>query len=77
MSGDTAGFYEMNMVMLLGIANILVAFVSVLEDSMQTYFAMIGLRMVIHQPERMPFPEDEGISIAPGHSTSVGMREVI
>ena len=32
--------------------------------------------MVIHQAERMPFPEDEGINIAPGHSTSVGMREV-
>ena len=37
---------------------------------------MAGIRLVVHAQERMPFPEDEGITISPGHSTSIGMRQV-
>lgn len=35
-----------------------------------------GVRMVIHPQNRMPFPEDEGITISPGRATSVGIRQV-
>ncbi|XP_071102852.1 epithelial sodium channel subunit gamma-like [Haliotis cracherodii] len=35
-----------------------------------------GARVLIHPRNSMPFPEDEGISIAPGVSTSVGLRKV-
>ncbi|KAI0226439.1 hypothetical protein LSAT2_023023 [Lamellibrachia satsuma] len=34
-----------------------------------------GIRLVVHPQERMPFPEDEGITVSPGHSTSIGMRQ--
>jgi hypothetical protein len=35
-----------------------------------------GMRMVVHTGTRMPFPEDEGITISPGHSTSIGLQKV-
>ena len=35
-----------------------------------------GVRVVVHSQERMPFPEDEGISVIPGQLTYVGMRLV-
>ena len=35
-----------------------------------------GIRLVVHPQTRMPFPEDEGISIGPGRLTSVGLKMV-
>ena len=35
-----------------------------------------GARLVIHHQSRMPFPEDEGITLQPGELTSVGLRHV-
>ena len=35
-----------------------------------------GIRLVVHNGKRMPFPEDEGITVSPGHSTSVGLQKV-
>ena len=35
-----------------------------------------GIRLVVHGGERMPFPEDEGITVSPGHSTSLGLQKV-
>jgi len=35
-----------------------------------------GMRIVIHQAQRMPFPEDEGLAINPGQTTSIGLRRV-
>ena len=35
-----------------------------------------GMRLVIHQTQRMPFPEDEGLAINPGQTTSIGLRQV-
>ena len=35
-----------------------------------------GIRLVVHPQTRMPFPEDEGITVSPGHSTSIGVRQV-
>lgn len=38
--------------------------------------AEAGIKVLIHKRGSMPFPEDKGITIMPGRSTSVGMREV-
>jgi len=35
-----------------------------------------GIRLVVHTGDRMPFPEDEGITVSPGHSTSIGLQKV-
>ena len=35
-----------------------------------------GVRMVVHDQNEMPFPEDDGISIAPGLETSVALKKV-
>ena len=35
-----------------------------------------GVRLSIHDRELKPFPEDDGLSIAPGFSTSVGIKQV-
>ena len=35
-----------------------------------------GIRLVVHNGDRMPFPEDEGITVSPGHSTSLGLQKV-
>ncbi|XP_077988550.1 epithelial sodium channel subunit alpha-like [Glandiceps talaboti] len=35
-----------------------------------------GVRVLIHHQDRMPFPEDDGFSVAPGHAFSVGVRQM-
>jgi len=35
-----------------------------------------GIRVVVHQGDRIPFPEDEGLTVSPGHSTSIGLQKV-
>ena len=35
-----------------------------------------GIRLLVHPNKRMPFPEDEGITVKPGVSTSIGIRQV-
>ncbi|XP_043925856.1 amiloride-sensitive sodium channel subunit gamma-like [Protopterus annectens] len=35
-----------------------------------------GLRMVIHDQHRMPFPEDEGVNISPGMESDIGMVKI-
>ncbi|XP_064620615.1 amiloride-sensitive sodium channel subunit alpha-like [Lineus longissimus] len=34
-----------------------------------------GVRVVVHQPKEMPFPEDEGFVVSPGFATMVGLRQ--
>ena len=36
----------------------------------------VGVRVVVHPQDRMPFPEDEGISAAPGELTYVAISMV-
>jgi hypothetical protein len=36
----------------------------------------VGIKIVVHPPDVMPFPEDQGITIAPGFATSVAIRRV-
>lgn len=35
-----------------------------------------GVKVVIHAPNRMPFPEDEGLQLPPGFMSSIGVRMV-
>ncbi len=35
-----------------------------------------GVRICIHNQSNMPFPEDEGINIAPGRETFIGVHKV-
>lgn len=35
-----------------------------------------GISLLIHPQRSMPFPEDEGMTISPGHSTSIGLSKV-
>ena len=36
-----------------------------------------GARIVIHNQGEMPFPDEDGINLVPGFSTSVGVRRVL
>ena len=36
----------------------------------------VGFKILIHSQSVMPFPEDDGISISPGTSTSIGISKV-
>lgn len=35
-----------------------------------------GVVMVILPQNQMPFPEDDGIIVSPGHATSIGITQV-
>ncbi|KAI0240234.1 Amiloride-sensitive sodium channel subunit alpha [Lamellibrachia satsuma] len=35
-----------------------------------------GVRVIVHNQTEMPFPEDAGFSVTPGHKTSVALRRV-
>ncbi|XP_071112396.1 epithelial sodium channel subunit alpha-like [Haliotis cracherodii] len=36
----------------------------------------VGFKVVVHSPDTMPFPEDEGFDISPGFATSAGVTKV-
>lgn len=36
-----------------------------------------GARIIVHKKGTIPFPEDEGISVIPGRSSSIGMKQVV
>ncbi|XP_070543786.1 amiloride-sensitive sodium channel subunit gamma-2-like [Ptychodera flava] len=40
------------------------------------YTEIAGVRIVIHDRDKMPFPEDTGYTVPPGDSTSLGVRRV-
>ena len=35
-----------------------------------------GVRVVVHAPDMMPFPEDEGLSVSPGQMSLIAVRKV-
>ena len=35
-----------------------------------------GARIVVHDQAKMPFPDEEGISVSPGTATEIGLRKV-
>ena len=36
-----------------------------------------GVRVSVHDPKQRPFPEDDGLTVAPGFATSMGIRQVL
>ena len=46
------------------------------EDYIPDIGDSAGLRLVIHPQGAMAFPEDEGVTISPGHYTSVAIKKV-
>lgn len=36
----------------------------------------VGISLIVHHQRYMPFPEDGGIIVSPGLSTSVGLHKV-
>ena len=35
-----------------------------------------GVRVSVHDPKQRPFPEDDGLTVAPGFATSIGIKQV-
>ena len=35
-----------------------------------------GVRVLVHRPEKQPFPEEEGFNVGPGQKSSVTLRMV-
>lgn len=46
------------------------------EEYMPRASETAGVIVVIQDQNTMPFPEDDGISVGPGHSTSIGIQKV-
>ena len=36
----------------------------------------VGVRLVIHHPNTVPFPEDEGVNLLPAFISSIGVTKV-
>ena len=43
---------------------------------MEFMHIFVGIRVLVHDQNTMPFPEDEGIAVAVGMSTSIGIQMV-
>ena len=46
------------------------------EEYMPGASEIAGVIVVIQDQNTMPFPEDDGITVGPGHSTSIDIRKV-
>jgi len=46
------------------------------QDYVKAAGETAGLRLVVHSADRLPFPEDEGLTISAGRTTSIGLRKV-
>eukprot|EP00057_Strongylocentrotus_purpuratus_P023622 XP_011678096.1 PREDICTED: amiloride-sensitive sodium channel subunit beta-like [Strongylocentrotus purpuratus] len=46
------------------------------EEYISTLQSSAGIRIIIHDPNEMPFPEDSGSTLAPGRQTSIGLTKV-
>ena len=46
------------------------------EENIGELAQKAGMRLVIHEPNRMPFPTQEGVALAPGQEILIGIRKV-
>nr|XP_054756187.1 amiloride-sensitive sodium channel subunit gamma-like [Lytechinus pictus] len=46
------------------------------EEYISTLQPSAGIRLLIHDQNEMPFPEDSGSTLAPGRATSIGMTKI-
>ncbi|XP_062609618.1 FMRFamide-activated amiloride-sensitive sodium channel-like, partial [Saccostrea cucullata] len=44
------------------------------SEYIDNYMDAHGVRLVIHEPGTLPFPEDEGFTLNPSYETTIGMR---
>ncbi|XP_061175624.1 FMRFamide-activated amiloride-sensitive sodium channel-like [Saccostrea echinata] len=44
------------------------------SEYINNYMDASGVRLVIHEPGTLPFPEDEGFTLNPSYETTIGMR---
>lgn len=45
-------------------------------EQVENFLDGSGVRLVIHEPGTVPFPEEEGFTLSPGYETSIGMKMV-
>ncbi|XP_065926509.1 degenerin unc-8 [Magallana gigas] len=45
-------------------------------EQVENFLDGSGVRLVIHEPGTLPFPEEEGFTLSPGYETSIGMKMV-
>ena len=46
------------------------------DQYMENIQPSAGARVAVHPQNEMPFPEDEGTSVSPGHETFIGVKRV-
>ncbi|XP_025098178.1 acid-sensing ion channel 1A-like [Pomacea canaliculata] len=46
------------------------------EDEYLRMSMTTGFKVVVHSPQEMPFPDDEGVVVAPGFSTHIALSKV-
>ena len=47
-----------------------------LNEYMASFSKRAGLKVVVHEANRVPFPDKDGVSVSAGFSTEIGMRMV-
>ncbi len=46
------------------------------EEYLENITAKAGVRVIIHPQTHVPFPEDVGVDVSVGMSTSIGIKKV-
>ncbi|CAG0920530.1 unnamed protein product [Notodromas monacha] len=47
------------------------------EEYLSSFTPDVGVRVVVHSNNQIPFPEDSGIDIAPGYTTAIGVKKKV
>lgn len=47
------------------------------EEYLRTLTDTAGIVLVVHESDKMPLPEDDGIQISTGFNTAVGIKQVL
>ena len=47
-----------------------------MDEYIKNFASGYGIRMVFHEPGTYPLPAEEGLTLSPGHETSIGLRMV-
>lgn len=46
------------------------------EDYLSAFTPDVGVKVVVHPKDVIPFPEDSGINVPPGYTSSIGVKMV-
>ena len=47
------------------------------QDQYNDVADQAGVRVLVHDPDEMPFPEDDGYNLPPGVSAAIGVKLVL